>query len=561
MKRKILYVADSMELGGAQTHIYELCREMSARGNSVSLISSGGYYADRLAAIGIAAITARAMDLLSYMCALITHCRKNRVTLLHAHTRFGALACKLSLPFLPETVRFYTTAHLPFPKSGIKGALSFWGEGCIAVGEDIREHIGKVYSMPGERLFLCPNGIDTELFCPNGKEKKTKSTNILHISRLDRDRSACAKMLCELLPWLLDRSGKEITLMLVGDGDDAAAVRSAAARANASTGRLSVRFCGAKHSLLPYFERADIFVGVSRAALEAVSSALPCIICGNEGFFGHLTEKNFDLAAKDNFCARAELADAPKLAGACLELLQSDPEELKKEALRLRGLVQTRYGVGAMADAYENFYSCMERYGKSKELKIFCVNYAGCGNIADDACFEILCKKLIKKAQKEGKNLQIYTLFDKKSAKRFEGAVGGRARITPLGRQAPLSLLSACILCDGAVFGAGTLFQDRSSRRSLLYYLSIAALLALLGKSYCFWSSGISLPAKKADRKALAFVLGHSAGGGLRDERSLALCRRLIGREEAKKFTLCPDILLRCLFEKRPVQTIHTTHR
>ena len=49
----ILMVTMQMHIGGAETHILELCRELHRRGHHVTLVSNGGVYADMLAAEGI----------------------------------------------------------------------------------------------------------------------------------------------------------------------------------------------------------------------------------------------------------------------------------------------------------------------------------------------------------------------------------------------------------------------------------------------------------------------------------------------------------------------------
>jgi len=50
---KILMVTMQMCIGGAETHILELCRELTRMGHDVTLASNGGVYADMLAQEGI----------------------------------------------------------------------------------------------------------------------------------------------------------------------------------------------------------------------------------------------------------------------------------------------------------------------------------------------------------------------------------------------------------------------------------------------------------------------------------------------------------------------------
>ena len=50
---KILMVAMGMGIGGAETHIIELCRALDARGIQVSVASSGGALVSELEKSGI----------------------------------------------------------------------------------------------------------------------------------------------------------------------------------------------------------------------------------------------------------------------------------------------------------------------------------------------------------------------------------------------------------------------------------------------------------------------------------------------------------------------------
>ena len=54
---KVLMVTTGMGIGGAETHILELCRAFVRRGIFVSVASEGGVYTERLEELGIPHIT------------------------------------------------------------------------------------------------------------------------------------------------------------------------------------------------------------------------------------------------------------------------------------------------------------------------------------------------------------------------------------------------------------------------------------------------------------------------------------------------------------------------
>ena len=55
---KILMATMKMEIGGAETHILELAKELAAQGVDVTVVSAGGVYAKELEAAGIAHVWA-----------------------------------------------------------------------------------------------------------------------------------------------------------------------------------------------------------------------------------------------------------------------------------------------------------------------------------------------------------------------------------------------------------------------------------------------------------------------------------------------------------------------
>ena len=57
MKMKILMVTTGMDIGGAETHIAELCRSFTEKGLSVTVASSGGVFVSELRKNGIFHVT------------------------------------------------------------------------------------------------------------------------------------------------------------------------------------------------------------------------------------------------------------------------------------------------------------------------------------------------------------------------------------------------------------------------------------------------------------------------------------------------------------------------
>ena len=74
--------------------------------------------------------------------------------------------------------------------------------------------------------------------------------------------------------------------------------------------------------------------------------------------------------------------------------------------------------------------------------------------------------------------------------------------------------------CALLLSGGGSLLQDATSRRSILYYLFILALAQAMGKKTFIYSQGIGPISGKRNRRLTAFVLKRASGIVVRDRKS-----------------------------------------
>lgn len=74
----------------------------------------------------------------------------------------------------------------------------------------------------------------------------------------------------------------------------------------------------------------DIFVGVSRAALEAMSAEKPVIVAGNEGYIGIFNNDKLETSQENNFCCRGcEMSSNELLIRDVIRLIQLSDDEKK----------------------------------------------------------------------------------------------------------------------------------------------------------------------------------------------------------------------------------------
>ncbi len=520
---KILLLADHMENGGAETHIYELSRLLSLSGHSVIVLSFGGKIAESLAAQGIHQEAYGNVPLLK-LASLI---RNEKPNVIHAHTRKSAFLCRVLLSFMEFP--FVFTAHAHFSTETLKRTLSFFPRRTIAVSTDIAHHLIKSFGVSPQAISVIENGIDTDRFCP--KRDKTKSVTILTVSRLDEDCSLTASLLCRIAP-MLSRHFENLHITIVGGGNELKSIRKLAKNANKLCGKEVVQAIGKRQDVLPYLQNATLFVGVSRAALEAMSCGIPVILSGNEGYLGIAVGNTLMAAEKGNFCARGY----PKAKEECLYRdilkLMSDPTlacRAREEALRQIRLYHT---AEKMAEKTQKVYqAAIFDFIRSRKSDILLCGYYGYGNLGDELTLRAICSRLYaaEAASRLGENLSCSSLLPISKAR--------LSVLTPKGKQYkglisvdrfhPIAVFRAMRRTGLFMLGGGSLLQNKTSNRSLFYYLFLLETAHFLGVPTMLYASGIGPVRGKLPSVLCRHALLKTDLITVRDTASLALLHRM----------------------------------
>ena len=387
---KILLLADKMESGGAETHVATLARGFLHAGHTVGICSNGGNIADALAREGVQCrklpeIGRNPLAFLAARRILAKEIRKNGYEILHAHTRMTALLTKrICNPYMRKS-EFFTsggrryaqkrqtkparivTAHARFRADGIFRLLSDWGDATVAVSEDLRAYVSDVYGLPAECVTVIPNGIDAARFHPlpggaeGGKtngDRENPPVEILFVSRLEPDCSLGAEL---VLQAAIELAKKEdvppFRVTIAGQGSKFSSLAALAGRVNFLAGRplaRAVRPSGEK-DLIGLYRRADVFVGVSRAAMEASFCGCAVLLCGNEGYGGLLSPERRDLAAGNFTCRGLPLPTGRGLTRDLLFLLQN-PAHRRANAEKTGEWMRQNFGAEGVCRAVEQVY-------------------------------------------------------------------------------------------------------------------------------------------------------------------------------------------------------------
>jgi len=537
---KIFMATMGLDIGGAETHIVELSKTLRARGHEVIIASNGGVFVPTCEALGIrhyeVPMNRRSISLMvkSYF-MLGRIIKREHPEIVHAHARIPAFICgllkrRLHFPFV-------TTAHWVFKVSGMLRFLTDWGDRTIAVSEDIRDYLKVNYQVADENISLTINGIDTALFSPEASGEhiraefsiKKDAPVISHVSRLDDSRALAARQLIEIAPRIAEKIPGAV-ILITGGGDVFDELSTKAAAVNAALFYPCIVMTGARMDISEIVAAGDIFVGVSRAALEAMSGAKPVVIAGNEGYMGIFTQDKLQLGIDGNFCCRGcEMMTAEALLADVLSCMSMSDSEKAALGAFGRECVMEHYSVERMGDD-----ALLAYRGAIPPKRFVMSGYYGYGNSGDEAILESVCRTIGSQIPKS--EICVLSKNPEKTMKEY----GCRA----VGRFSPFKVYGALRRCDVLVSGGGSLLQDATSTRSLVYYLTIINLARRFNKKVMLYANGIGPVTKPINRRRVRRAVSPADLITLRDPDSLLELQRMGVSREDLVVTADPVFLL-----------------
>lgn len=498
--RKILMVAMSMNIGGAETHIYELVKYLHSQGEDIILVSAGGAYADKLSEIGVTHIFAPlhsrgiASMLKSYR-ILRKLIKSVKPDIVHSHARIPSF---IAAPICRRAkVPLVTTVHGNFSVSFPLKHFTNWGDYVLTVSDDVKEYLIRHYNYPEAKIKKTVNAVNRETFNSDRGDMTVrnefgigeKEKVILTTSRLDRQASYAAYRLIDISEELC-RLYPDSRIVIAGDGEVYGEIKSLAEEKNGILGRDYIILTGRRSDIYNFTKTADVFAGISRAALEAASSEVPVILCGDYGWLGRIGEHNIADCVKTNFTCRG-FGYPADVNAALLEEIKFCLDETNREIIECdikagAALIDSNYSVGRMAaDAVEAYETSLMRY---KPCDCVVTGYYGHKNMGDDA----LLFTILNNIQSNGKKLKVKVLSSapKPLSKRLE-------RYFPYCEAKYMfnifSVRKALKKAEIFIFGGGTLIQDNTSTRSLIAYLFLLRTAQKSGCRTFLYANGIGV--------------------------------------------------------------------
>ncbi len=519
MGKQIAILCMSLNIGGAETHIYELARGLTAKGHHVTVFSNGGVYAEALEKEGIRHVRTpmhkkTPSSLISSYRTLLREFKKNRPSVVHSHTRIsnfiaGLVCKKLHIPLV-------TTVHGRFKVNPIFRFFSNWGCRALAVSEDLKQYLVENYRYDPAHVGLTVNGVDMERFSKNASSDLRASIGvepgdkmILLVSRLDQEATVHIENILRIAPDIYKKHPKT-RIVVVGDGNRYPYLVQKADEINRQCGVSFVLMQGAKTNIEQYTAAADLFIGISRSALEAMSSSVPTILLGNHGYLGLYSDKIRKECIETNLTCRGyPFPSDEEITALIIDCLQG--KDLTQNIREGLSLVRERFSLETMASTAEELYR--NAIGSTRPYDYMIGGYYGSDNFGDNLTLRCLmdhlkdCSGSVLSHNVENTCVPAHV----KKIHRFN-----LPAIYKMMKKTKVFLL-----------GSGSLLQDATSNRSLFYYLFITKMAIRCNCKTLLYANGIGPIKHPGNKRRTAKLLKKTDFITVRDKASLEFLHSL----------------------------------
>lgn len=291
--------------------------------------------------------------------------KRERAGLLHTHNAaphfYGALAAKLA----PTRSTIHTKHGRDWPERPRKVLLNRLSTLCtdrvVTVSRDARDLAGRVEHVPARKLRVIHNGIDTDLFAPDGTGAAPATiagipagaTVIGTVARLapEKDQGSLIDAFAQL-----HEHHPDCYLVIAGDGPARGAL---ATRADSLPCRDNIVFLGTVNRVAPLLRRLSVFVltslseGVPLALLEAGASGIPAVVTDAGG--------NAEVV-EEGVTGFVVPVGRPGLVADRIAQLLADDGLRSSMGRRARERIVSHFSLSGMTRSYEELYrECYER--------------------------------------------------------------------------------------------------------------------------------------------------------------------------------------------------------
>lgn len=356
---KIAHVVDSMEVGGAETLVTQLCRLQRRQGHDPRIYAIGalGVLGERMLNEGFVVKPNVGHHLADSTRSFFRAFREFRPQVVHLHnptpTIYAAAAARMAGASGVISTRHSLLAPPHNRVMELKYAFAArfcdWVAGiCDATTANVRA----MHTVPPRKIVRIYNGSDpVPRTLPENCPSKSGFT-LVYVGRLEPIKNH--PLLLNAFRAALSTS-PDLRLWMVGDGSERSRLEKLTSDLGISE---QVTFWGQQMNVAPFFSAADAFImsshseGLPMSLLQAFSLGVPAIVTAVGGMAEVVRVAKAGLSVPPG--------DADAMSTAILRL-SADAEEREQFSRNARVAFESQFSLQTMADAYMNLYGNTRR--------------------------------------------------------------------------------------------------------------------------------------------------------------------------------------------------------
>lgn len=305
----VLLALDKFNIGGTETHVLTLTKQLINEGVKVTVVASDGPLAQEFKKLKckiynidfpvvIEADEERRNEFLEKIYEII---RLEKINVVHAHqSSSGNLVVEAAKKMNIGSV---FTIHGMYYYDILGNTLRL-ADKVISVSIPVYKWLLKF----GIGSVVVPNGIayrnyaNTSTYLLRRKYNIPRDTMcITYCSRMAWGKIDVCKNLITAVKDLRVRENIKYEAIIVGDGPGYDELKALGDETNKSLGKEVIHFTGNQINVNKYYLGSDCVLGTGRVAIEAMAVSKKVIASGNAGYFGLITGENFNEAWQTYF--------------------------------------------------------------------------------------------------------------------------------------------------------------------------------------------------------------------------------------------------------------------
>ena len=351
---KIAHVIDSMEVGGAETLVSQMCRLQREQGHDpcVYAVATLGALGERMREEGFAVQPNMGRRLLDATRNFFRIFKESRPDVVHLHnptpTIYAAMAARMA--GVPSIVSTRHSLVAPPRRLAIELKYALAATCCdwiVGICDATANNVKNIHSVPARKIVRIYNGAVPLKRVAREQWPPKSGFTLIYVGRL-----APVKNHALLLNAFraAHSSMPGLRLWMVGDGSERKTLESLAVELSIAA---QVTFWGQQLDVAPFFSAADAFImsskseGLPISLLQGFSLGLPAIVTDVGGMAEVVR------LAKAGFTVQA--TDPAEMAATILRLAGSDAER-EQFSMSAEAAFNSRFTLETMVDAYMDLY-------------------------------------------------------------------------------------------------------------------------------------------------------------------------------------------------------------